>query len=141
MQTAIKEIMSKSPTSISYSAMLSDALTIMKKEQLSHLIITDEKNKLQGIISKTDILKYLNDIISKTTGKTYTNLEMNNIPVTTVMSSNPICLEENQTIKEAIILLAKYKLKSLPIIDTGVVIGILTTHDIIKYLSKNLEKL
>ncbi len=51
----VSEVMSKDIISISYKDNVSDALSLMKKNEIKRLPVVDKDKKLVGIISMTDI--------------------------------------------------------------------------------------
>ncbi|MFO7951394.1 MAG: CBS domain-containing protein [Bacillota bacterium] len=54
-----------------------------------------------------------------------------------IMSSPTVSVKEEQTLKEAIKLLADYKISGLPVVDdSGKIIGIISDTDIIRYSQK-----
>ncbi len=121
------------PVTIHKDSKLKHALTIMQKEKVSHLIVIDDNMQLAGVISKSDILKYLLEVLARTTGKTYTSLELNNIDVSIVMSSNPVHSEENALQSSIAKLLVDNKINCIPIVDkNGTVKGIVTHYDIMR---------
>lgn len=55
--TKVEEIMNKSPKTISEQKLAIDALKYMKTNNLSNLLVVDEKNQLTGVITMSMIIK------------------------------------------------------------------------------------
>lgn len=111
---------------------LADSLRLMKTSGMSHLIVRSDSNELLGIISKQDILDHILDLLARTSGKTYTSLEMNSIPVSRLMSKEVLSLKASNTVSEAISLFVKNRIKCAPVVDDSQkLIGILTPYDIL----------
>ncbi|MEM0481066.1 MAG: CBS domain-containing protein [Candidatus Aenigmatarchaeota archaeon] len=58
LRTKVKEIMKKDVLTIEENKTIGEAIEIMKKNDISRLIVT-KNSKVVGILTKTDILKYL----------------------------------------------------------------------------------
>ena len=116
---------------------LADSLRLMKSSGMSHLIVRSDNNELLGIISKQDILDHILDLLARTSGKTYTSLEMNSIPVSRLMSKEVLSLKASNTVSEAISLLVNNRIKCIPVVDDSQkLIGILTPYDILNDIFK-----
>jgi predicted transcriptional regulator len=60
---SIDKIMSKNVITITPDKKVYDALDIMEKNEIGRLIVVDEKNKVIGIITRTDVLKLIEGIL------------------------------------------------------------------------------
>lgn len=60
-RTALSEIMSRSPVTIRRQASLHDAVTTMSGGGFRHLIVTDRKGELRGLLNTNDIVQFLTD--------------------------------------------------------------------------------
>jgi len=133
MTSSLADIMTKEPVSLEIDSSLQTALRLMKTSKMSHLLVTDSENGLLGVISKRDILDHILDVLSRTTGKTYTSLELNAIHVNYVMSANPFYLKANDSCLDAINMMVEKRIKCIPIVDKHIKVkGIITTHDVMK---------
>ena len=87
----------------------------MSKNQIGSLIVV-KNNKIVGIVTESDILKNINKLSEK---------------VSSVMSRSVIVVESNETLDEAARLMTKNKIKRLPVINSGKLVGIITATDIL----------
>jgi sulfide:quinone oxidoreductase len=55
--TIVDDIMTKSPVRISAEDTLQRALELMNKNRIKRLVITDENDRVQGVISRADLIK------------------------------------------------------------------------------------
>jgi len=133
MELSAKDIMTADPVTIGTGDFLKDALKLMKNNRLSHLIVRNEEGLPAGIVAKSDILKHLLEVLGRTTGRTYTYLELNNIPVSSIMSSEPIHVSPDEKLNTIAALLVKNKINALPVVDKKQIIGIITAYDILKF--------
>lgn len=125
----LKELMS--PISICHTeseSLLSVIQTIADKHYSCALIC--EYEKPTGIITERDIVRlFAKDDLDE------------NITVGEVMSRDPVCVNGNTTILEALDLCASRSLRHLPVIDnTHRLVGIVTQSDLVKAHVANYEK-
>lgn len=89
----------------------------------SGLPIVDDKLRVLGIVSEFDILKALRD---KRENVFSTALAEE------IMSYEPICVDEDTDIDEAIELMTKHHIMRLPVVRDGKLAGIISRRDILK---------
>jgi len=88
---------------------------------------------LVGMISHTDLLRISFSSLDKSDDSIVPVIyEMFSIPE--VMTRVPVFIEVNTTIKKAAEILARQSFHSLPVLDKGKLVGIVTTTDMINYL-------
>ena len=106
---------------------LRDAQLLMVGNDVGRLPILDE-GKLVGIIAFKDISRSLHSpgVIPE-------------VPVEWIMARNPVTVNANQEIVEAVKLLIQHKIAGLPVMEEGKVVGIITETDILRYLLEILE--
>lgn len=59
-----------------------------------------------------------------------------NIAVSRLMSHNPVTIDSAASLVDAIRLMRRNNLGSLPIVETGRLMGIITEHDVVKSMVK-----
>lgn len=128
-----QEIMVKDPVSIRPNHKLKDVLKLMKQHGVSHLIVTDENKTLKGVIAKSDILKHILEVLERTTGRTYTSLELNNISVDMVMTKKVIHINSETRYNEIKNIIVDNKINCIPVTDENLSVqGIITSYDLLK---------
>lgn len=110
--------------------------TMLKVEEIFdtfniHHILVIEDEKLQGIISKNDLLR----LYKKATNDGQI-LQRSQILAAEIMTENPITLDTEDTIGLAADIILSNKVHSIPILNGDQLSGIITNHDIIKYCFK-----
>jgi CBS domain-containing protein len=89
----------------------------------SGLPIVDDKLRVIGIVSEFDILKALQhqkeNLLSSAIAEE-------------IMSNEPICIDENSELEEAIELMMKYHIIRLPVVRQNKLIGVISRSDILK---------
>ncbi|MBI1224124.1 MAG: CBS domain-containing protein [Bacteroidetes bacterium] len=104
-----------------------DTLEVVKKllfeKHFHHLPVVDSNGKLKGIITSWDLIK---------SNKRFE--EYGDYKVADLMTTNVATLGPNDLLGAAAMVFLKHLFHGLPIVgDDGTLLGIITTHDILKY--------
>ncbi|MDH5331862.1 MAG: CBS domain-containing protein, partial [Aquincola sp.] len=57
MGTIVDDIMTRSPVTIDETATLADAVSLMDRNKIKRLVVTDDQRQVRGIVSRGDLLK------------------------------------------------------------------------------------
>ncbi|QMU61003.1 MAG: CBS domain-containing protein [Gammaproteobacteria bacterium] len=98
-----------------------DAIKSMADNHIGSLIVMQNKHVI-GIITERD---YSRNVILK--GKSSANT-----PVKDIMTSNVLCAKPEQTIEEAMALMTDKRVRHLPVIENGNLLGIVSIGDLVK---------
>lgn len=120
--------MTRNPIIISEDITIRDAANIMKKESIGSLIVKTLKNDY-GIITERDILF---KVVANGT-------DPGSIKVKDIMTYPIITIERNSKLEEAATIMWKHKIRRLPVIENGKIIGIITENDIIRLSPSLIE--
>lgn len=116
----IKLIMVKKVISVKTSAKISEAIELMKQQNLGGLPVVDDKKRVKAIITERDVANMFADRISGVT-------------VARLMSEKVVTALPKTTIFEAARTMTMQGFRRLPIISEGKVVGIITVMDIIRF--------
>ena len=106
---------------------------IFNTNDFHHIPVVDAGEKLAGIISKEDFYRFSYILSLQTTGRTYSELNYQHLLAKDIMTKYPICLDPDDTIGLAADIFLANKLHALPILEDGTLLGIVTTHDLLKF--------
>lgn len=106
---------------------------IFDKNKFHHIPVVDTGNMLLGIISKEDFLKLSYVLSINTAGRVYSEKQYGSLKAKDVMTKYPITLEPDDTIGLAADIFLANRFHALPILDDEVLIGLVTTHDLLRY--------
>lgn len=130
----ITKIMSANVVTVQLGQPLSDVRKLMCNSHIHHVPVVEGK-KLVGLVSFTDLMK-INLLISGVDERSVDMIIDQQCKITDVMTTNLTTINHTDTIRQAADLLAHGGFHSLPVIDKeGSVVGIVTTTDLINYLS------
>ncbi len=127
----VKNHMSKNVITVDKNASINTALDIMNEKDLHRLPVV-EGNKMVGLLTKGMISK---KGASKATSLSVFELNylLSKIDVSTIMEKSVVTINENQYLEDAAVLMLKYDIGCLPVIDDqGKLCGIMTQNDLFK---------
>jgi acetoin utilization protein AcuB len=121
----IKEIMKSGPTSISPETKLGDAYSIMQEQNIRHLPVVED-NRLVGIVTDRDLRLSTSRLAKHPFGPEEAVKNIMNYPVKTTHPSDPI--------ESAAQLMRELKIGCLPVVEEGLLVGIVTITDMLDAL-------
>ena len=126
----IKDYMTKEVYYLNPSDNLATARNLFLSKKISHILVLDDKERLVGILTERDIAIFML--------KERDERALNEVPISEVMTENPITVEYYEDEKEAIKKMIENKISCLPVMDKNKVVGIITKTDLLKYASDTL---
>lgn len=129
----ISSIMTTNVVKINISDDLTKAEHLFKKHHIRHIPVVSG-NTIVGMLSYTDLLRISfvdavdedADVVDVTVYNMFT--------VEQVMTKKLVAISPETTIKEAAEILASHEFHALPVVHDQLLVGIVTTTDVIKYL-------
>ncbi len=126
-ETKISQIMNKNIISVDESVSSLHAAKMMEDTKVGSLIVLENGAPL-GIITDRDFA-------IKITAHSYPV----DTPVRRIMSSPLISIDSNSDLLSASDLMSSSKIRTLPVIDNGIVVGIITVGDLMTHMIKNFK--
>jgi CBS domain-containing protein len=116
---------------------LEKAELLFKRHKIRHIPVVKE-DVILGMLSYTDLLRIsFADAVDEYETEV-DSLVYNMFTIEQVMAKNVISVTSDSTIKEVAEILSKREFHALPVVDNGLLVGIVTTTDLINYLLKLL---
>jgi len=133
----ISTIMSTNIIALNRDDDLETAEMLFKCHKIRHIPVVKEETVI-GMLSYTDLLRIsFADAVDETETEVDT-LVYNMFSIDQVMAKNVVTVSSDATIKDVAKILATKEFHALPIVDSGCLVGIVTTTDLINYLLKQL---
>jgi CBS domain-containing protein len=123
----VKDIMTKEVVTIDVTKTALDAAKLMSEKGISSLIVVKE-GLPDGIITERDFIK---KVCSK-------ELEISKVNIFEIMSRIRTFAEPDTPIEVAVQRMANKRIRRLPVMEQGQVVGIITVTDLAKYLRRIL---
>ncbi len=128
----ITEIMTKEVVSVAPNQKLIDVKHIFEKKKFHHHVPVTENGMLKGMISLTDFLYAIKNASLDDNEVVYHTLLVKD-----VMREHPVSEPISSSLRDLTEILAKGDVHAVLICDKGVLKGIVSTADVIKYFLKN----
>ncbi len=129
----VGERMSRNPVTIQETASIDDGLHVMRQHKVRRLPVMDADGKMVGIVSDKDLL-HAAPSPATTLSVHELHYLLAKLTVKQVMSSPVITVSSTTPLEEAARIMADNKIGGLPVVDDGVLVGIITETDIFKVL-------
>lgn len=129
----IERRMTRNPVTANPDMSVSDASALMKREKVHRLPVLDKDKKLVGIITEKDILYASPSPVSTLSIHEMAYL-LSQLTVKKLMTRDVVTIDKNITVEEAARLMVDQDLSSLPVLENGKLIGIVSKSDLFKIL-------
>ncbi|MCD6466625.1 MAG: CBS domain-containing protein [Methanomicrobia archaeon] len=132
----VRNVMKK-PVKIKENAPIRDLLLLLKETEMTCFIVIDDKEKLKGIITESDLLKIIRKPRKKTGigGIGYKSLLFRGAEtVGDIMTRNPISVRPTCKLEEAASIMRDYKVRHLPVVEDHKLVGSIDLRDILLIL-------
>lgn len=134
----VSDIMTANPITLPPSATIGDAAKIFDKYKVHHIPIALGKTLL-GLISMSDYLFFRRGFLDNRDDQKIEDIRMNNYEVSYIMTKGIATMNSTERINIALEIFKENLFHAIPIVNDDVLVGILTTHDIIINLAKDNE--
>jgi len=127
----VRERMSKQPVTITADVPITEALRIMRENQVRRLPVLDSEGALIGIVSEKDLL-YASPSPATSLSIYEMHYMLSRLKVTELMTPDPVTITPDTLLEEAALIMADNKIGGLPVMENGRLVGIITETDIFK---------
>ncbi|MEZ5100938.1 MAG: CBS domain-containing protein [Thermoleophilia bacterium] len=131
-QRPVGEIMVREPATVGMDVHLWRVRDLMRKGGFQHVLVEDEDGKLVGVVSDRDVLAALSPVADNPRVARSTDIATLEKRVHQVMGRNLLAIAPEVTVAEAGRLLLDRGFHSLPVVDGGHCVGIVTTTDLLR---------
>jgi CBS domain-containing protein len=105
---------------------------LMERNQIRHVPVEDEQNRLVGLVSYRSILRMVSDMGNQG--------DKGTTPVKTIMERDPVCVTPETSTLEAIDAMRKNGVSCLPVLKGEKLVGLVTEADFMPIAYELLEK-
>ena len=139
------DIMTKSIVTVSPDATLLEMLGLMIQKQISGMPVVSDDGELVGMVTEGDCLRRaeigtekkhssLADFFSSTTELADRYIRSHARKVSEIMTMNPITATKNTPLENIVQLMEKNRIKRVPIVENGSLVGIVSRSNILRAL-------
>jgi signal-transduction protein with cAMP-binding, CBS, and nucleotidyltransferase domain len=126
MQEIVSQIMTRQVVTINFTKSALDAALLMKEKRISSLIVQDNDDKTLGIITERDFVKRV----------CAEDKRSSEVKISELMSKIQTFAQPDTPVDVAVQRMINNRIRRLPVISDGKVIGIITVTDLAKELRR-----
>jgi len=130
MSIKVEDVMVENVVTVETEASVKKAVEMMNKHEIGCLIVT-KRGKAVGIVTERDMLRRVL-VGAKDPAKT---------KVREIMSAPLVAGNPQMEVEEAVRLMFEMKVKKLPVVDKGKLVGLVTLTDLARYQPQLIELL
>ncbi len=107
-----------------------DAIGILNERHIGAVVVTDQNGSVQGILSERDVLRQCGERCVRLTGAPQADEDCPSL-VKDIMTTDLIIGVPDDDIRYVMGIMTKNKIRHLPIIDDGKLVGIISIGDVV----------
>ena len=132
----VGDAMTRNPLSLSPEETLASAMQTFRKHAIRRAPVM-AGDRLVGLLAQGDLNRAQPSVLDSTPEELQRVME--GTPVSRIMITNPVCVTSATSLQDAVETLHTTKYGVLPVVDGGIVVGILTDSDLIRTLRDLLK--
>lgn len=141
-----KDIMTTSVISVPLEGKVEDAVRLMLDHHISALPVLDADGNLKGLVSEGDLMQRIRatdgprrswwlELLDGASGSALDFIKLNSQRVEDVMTRDIVSVEEDTNVAEIARILEKHRIKRVPVVRSGKVVGIVSRANLLHALS------
>ena len=131
----VKELMSREVVMIGPAESCLDAVVRMQRARVRHLPVVNRDGLLVGIVTDRDLRHYLfTPRVFEVLGSTRVDVLLDGVRVAEIMSTDVMTVEAGASVSDAAGTMRKHRVGSLPVMENGRMVGIVTEVDILRQI-------
>jgi len=111
-------------------ASIAEAVEVLNTRRIGAIVVTTADGKVAGILSERDVVRHL--------GKDWGALASR--PVSDVMTKDVVTMSRRATVAEVMERMTERRIRHLPIVDNGELVGIVSIGDVVKRKIEETEQ-
>jgi CBS domain-containing protein len=129
----VKELMSRDVVTIGPTESCLDAVVRMQRARVRHLPVLNRDGQLVGVVTDRDLRHHLfSSRVFGTLSSTAVDVLLDGVRVAEIMSTDVMTVEAGAEVGDAADTMRKHRVGSLPVLDRGRLVGIVTEVDILR---------
>jgi nucleotide-binding universal stress UspA family protein/predicted transcriptional regulator len=138
---SVRDLMTRDLMTVRDDEPLSGALRKLLRRRISGAPVVDSDGKLVGVLSEYDLLRWQEatmKALAKQPGVESVEYgrRLETVAVRDVMSHRPLTIEASASLAAALHVLLEHRVRRLPVVDQGVLVGVLARADVLKAMAE-----
>lgn len=148
----VRGLMNPAAAYVSDAASMREVISIMAKTDTNAVSVVDAEGKLVGFVTDGDVAKYLgkNDMslfdatlnlyrVSDEEGTPSRLIDLMDLNVMSIATKRVVCVSPDTPIDEACHMLAEKRIKKMPVVENGKLVGAISRRNIIHGIANTVE--
>lgn len=124
----VRDFMTQEPVTLHDDDRLREAVELVMVRRIRHIPVLDAQNRLVGIVTDRDIKRTLPSPLVSSAREEYEAL-LETTAIGRVMSPNPITIDADADVADAVQILVDSRIGGLPVLERGGLVGVFTERD------------
>jgi acetoin utilization protein AcuB len=137
-ETIVKRVMTENPFTAGPDMPLRQAVSLMRDRKIRHLPVVEEGGRLVGILTDRDV-RHAALVPALAEHLTWEQRRLKSLRVRDVMTWSVVTTQPEATLAQAGLTMFQRRIGSLPVVEDGKLVGILTETDVLRALTDGQE--
>lgn len=124
----VEDVMNEEIIVAEENEQVSHARNLMLKYGYSRILVVSQEDKLVGILTEKDLTRKM-----RSNGPKWKRRTIDNISIRRVMTPNPITITPTREVRDAVELMIKNDISSVPVVDGDEILGIVTKTELMDF--------
>jgi CBS domain-containing protein len=133
----VREVMTTPAVTVTPGTSLKESIRLLHEHSITAMPVVDDAGQLVGVLSEADVLR---DTVAADRRAHERPIEITcpavHLAVTDVMTHLPISVSPDDDVARAVEFLVSTQVKSLPVVSSGRVVGMISRRDVIAVLAR-----
>jgi CBS domain-containing protein len=130
----VEDVMNEEIITIEDNEQVSHARNLMLKYGYSHILVVNQEAKLAGIVTEKDLTRKM-----RAKGPKWKRRPIDKISIHRIMTPNPLTISPHRELREAVELMIKNNVSSIPVVFEEEIVGIITKGELIEFYSQKFS--
>ncbi len=127
----IEDVMNEEVILVEENEQVSHARNLMLKHGYSRILVVNQEGKPVGILTEKDLIRKM-----RSNGPKWKRRTIDNISIHRIMTPNPVTISPFKEVREAVELMIKNDISSVPVVDEDEIVGIVTKSDLMEFYNQ-----
>lgn len=135
----VDEIMTSDVLTLQANEPIFKGIALMAEHNIRHVPVVNKLHRLMGIVSHRDILRA--DLSSLSNGEPNSRADIETNPIESIMSKHVCAASPKDSLRSVGRILQREKFGCVPIVDDGILVGIVTDTDYVSVAITLIEEM
>ncbi len=134
----VRDVMTSNPVTVKHTDSLRTAVDRMNQIGARRVIVVDDQGRVCGILTDRDVRLAANSPLVLRE-RWQDDMLMDHTEIDACMTPDPVCIEPDAPLAEAVHILLERKISGLPVVEGTQLVGIVTVTDMLRALQTLLS--